>query len=239
MPYKVIGGKPTQVKYSSDEVFARIKHEEIKFIDLQFTSLPGRFHHTTLSADTFTPDHMEDGHPKLDGSSIVGFTSIHDSDLILKPDFYGTLSQFLGKLKIEEYDGIEKKTKNTLVDLFSSLTSLLINSRLEKISSGNFDRNNLLDEEKFIMDSDQEMNERKDLIIHSVINGKSKLVESISNDYKTKPTVIRFLKNADEILCVNSEKYGPFKEEDIATLPNENAQELISNKIATKIRLEE
>ena len=86
MPYKVIGGKPTHVKYSSDEVFARIKHEEIKFIDLQFTSLPGRFHHTTISADTFTPDQMEDGLPKLDGSSIVGFTSIDDSDLILKPD---------------------------------------------------------------------------------------------------------------------------------------------------------
>ena len=86
MPYKVIGGKATQIKYSSDEVFARIKHEEIKFIDLQFTSLPGRFHHTTISADTFTPDQMEDGLPKLDGSSIVGFTSIHDSDLILKPD---------------------------------------------------------------------------------------------------------------------------------------------------------
>ncbi|MDP6858107.1 MAG: hypothetical protein QF559_04165 [Candidatus Nitrosopelagicus sp.] len=157
----------------------------------------------------------------------------------LKPDFYGTLSQFLGKLKIEEYDGIEKKTKTKLVDLFSSLTSFLINSRLEKISSGNFNRNNLLDEEKFIIDSNQEMNERKDLIIHSIINGKSKLVESISNDYKTKPIVIRFLKNADEILCVDSEKYGPFKAEDIATLPNADAQELISDKIAAKIRLEE
>ena len=86
MPYKVIGGKATHVKYSSDEVFSRIKHEGIKFIDLQFTSLPGRFHHTTISADTFTPEQMEDGLPKLDGSSIVGFTSIHDSDLILKPD---------------------------------------------------------------------------------------------------------------------------------------------------------
>ena len=29
---------------------------------------------------------MEDGLPKLDGSSIVGFTDIADSDLILKPD---------------------------------------------------------------------------------------------------------------------------------------------------------
>ena len=86
MPYKVIGGKATQVKYSSDEVFSRIKHEDIKFMDLQFTGLTGRFHHTTISANTFTPEQMEDGLPKLDGSSIVGFTDIADSDLILKPD---------------------------------------------------------------------------------------------------------------------------------------------------------
>jgi len=86
LPYKVIGGKPTRLEYSAEDVFAKIKQEEIKFIDLQFTSLPGRFHHTTISANTFTPDQMEDGLPKLDGSSIVGFTSIDDSDLILKPD---------------------------------------------------------------------------------------------------------------------------------------------------------
>ena len=72
LPYKVIGGKPTQVKYSSDEGFERIRHEEIKYIDLKFTSLPGRFHHTTISADTFTPDQMEDSRPKLEGSSSFG-----------------------------------------------------------------------------------------------------------------------------------------------------------------------
>ena len=86
MPYKVSHGKAIQKNYSSDEVFSKIQHEDIKFIDLQFTSLPGRFHHTTISANTFTPQQMEDGLPKLDGSSIVGFTSIDDSDLILKPD---------------------------------------------------------------------------------------------------------------------------------------------------------
>ena len=95
MPYKVIGGKPTQVKYSSDEVFSRIKHEDIKFIDLQFTGLTGRFHHTTISANTFTPEQMEDGLPKLDGSSIVGFTDIADSDLILN----GTFNSFSLKLE--------------------------------------------------------------------------------------------------------------------------------------------
>ena len=158
----------------------------------------------------------------------------------LNPDFYGTLSQFLGKLKIEEYDGIEKKTKTRLSNLFSQLTEFIINSRLEKISNnGNFSRENLLDEEKFILDSNQEMNERKNLIIQSIITGKSKLVESISNDFKTKPVIIRFLKDTDQILCVDSEKYGPFRVEDIATLPNEDAQQLISNKIATKIRIDQ
>ena len=83
------------------------------------------------------------------------------------------------------------------------------------------------------------MYKRQDLIIQSIINGKSKLVESISNDYKLKPVVIRFLKDTAQMLCADSESYGPFKAEDITTLPNEDAQKLISNNTATKIRIEE
>ena len=86
MPYKMIGGKATHIRYSPEEVFAKINQDEVRFIDLQFTGLTGRFHHTTISANTFTQDQMADGLPKLDGSSIVGFASIEDSDLILKPD---------------------------------------------------------------------------------------------------------------------------------------------------------
>ena len=82
----MIGGKATHIKYSPEEVFAKINQDEVSFIDLQFTGLTGRFHHTTISANTFTQDQMADGLPKLDGSSIVGFASIEDSDLILKPD---------------------------------------------------------------------------------------------------------------------------------------------------------
>jgi len=158
----------------------------------------------------------------------------------LNPDFYKTLSHFLGKLKTEEYDGLEAKAKTKLVNLTSSLTALLINIRLEKISRAkNSNRKNFLDGEKFIVDSNQEMAERKDLIIQSILNGKPKLLESITTDYKTKPTIIRFLKETEQILCVDSEKYGPFKPEDVATLPNEDAQQLISKNIATKIRIEE
>ncbi len=86
MPYKFNGGDPKRLTYTNEDVFEMLKRDNIRFIDMQFTSLPGRFHHTTISANTFTPDQMRDGLPKLDGSSIVGFASIEDSDLILKPD---------------------------------------------------------------------------------------------------------------------------------------------------------
>lgn len=86
MPYRFNGGDPKRITYTSEQVFEMLEQDRIRFIDMQFTSLPGRFHHTTISRKTFTPEQMKYGLPKLDGSSIVGFASIEDSDLVLKPD---------------------------------------------------------------------------------------------------------------------------------------------------------
>ena len=156
----------------------------------------------------------------------------------LSTDFFRNLSNFIGNLKNEEYDGIEKKTKNQIITISTDLTELLINRRLEKMSSTS-SYNVLTDEEKFVIDSNDEMNERKDMIISGIINGKSKFLETTSSKHKTKPVTVRFVKEFDEIVGVDLEKYGPFKPEDIATIPNENAQALISNGIALKVRIEE
>src|ERR671926_1825307 len=64
----------------------RLKDDGIKFLDLQFTGLFGRFHHTTIDSRMFRIEDFTDGLPKLDGSSIRGFTEIHESDLIIRPD---------------------------------------------------------------------------------------------------------------------------------------------------------
>ena len=153
--------------------------------------------------------------------------------------FYKNLSNFIGKLKNEEYDGIEKKTKNQIISTATNLTELLINKRLEKISTiSMISYRTLSDEEKFIVDSNDEMNERKNMILSGIINGKSKFLEITSTKHKIKPVTVRFVKEFDEIVGVDLEKYGPFKPEDIATIPNENAQALISNGIALKIIIE-
>ena len=158
----------------------------------------------------------------------------------LNTDFFRNLSNFIGKLKTEEYDGIENKTKIQIISTATNLTELLINKRLENISIlPPTSYKNLTDEEKFVIDSNDGMDERRDIIISGIINGKSKFLEITSTKYKTKPVTVRFVKDIDEIMGADSEKYGPFKSEDIATIPNENAQDLISNGIALKVRIEE
>jgi len=155
----------------------------------------------------------------------------------LDTDYFRNLSRFLGNLKNEEYDGVGKKIKTQMIFFATKLTELLINKRLGKISSMSYSI--LTDEEKFIIDSNNEMDERKEMVISGIINGKSKFLEITSTKHKTKPITVRFVKESDEIVGVDSEKYGPFKPEDIATIPNENAQALISNGVALKIRIEE
>ena len=165
-----------------------------------------------------------------------------ESDTIqeINPDFYRNLSDFIGDLKKQEFDGVESKIKDAIINTATELASLLINIRLDKISKlNNIDFKNLLDEEKFILDAEEEQRERTEMILSATINGKSKFLESISQNHKTKTVVIRFLQEVDEIIGADLEKYGPFKIEDIATIPYENAQALIAKNIATKIRWED
>ena len=164
----------------------------------------------------------------------------NDSLLEINPNFYQFLSDFIGNLRKQEFDGVENKIKDTMIEMASELTSLLIHIRLEKIfDSNDYDIGHLLDEEKYILDSQDEQNERIEMILSATINGKSKFLESLAENHKIKKVVIRFLSEVDEIVGADLEKYGPFQAEDIATIPYENAQALIAKNIATKVRWED
>lgn len=67
------------------KAFGMIKSSEIRFVDLKFTDLRGTWQHMTLSARDFTMENVQKGYG-FDGSSIRGFNTIYDSDMLLKPD---------------------------------------------------------------------------------------------------------------------------------------------------------
>jgi len=164
----------------------------------------------------------------------------NDSMLEIDPNFYRNLSDFIGNLRKQEFDGVENKIKNAMIEMVTELTSLLIQIRLDKISkTSDLEIRYLLDEEKFILDSQEDQREKIEMILSAIINGKSKFLESLAQNHKTKKIVIRFLNEVDEIVGADLEKYGPFKTEDIATIPYENAQALIAKNIATKVHWED
>ena len=62
-----------------------IKTHEVKFIDLRFTDLRGKEQHLTIPASQMSENLLTDG-KMFDGSSLAGWKSVHDSDMVLKPD---------------------------------------------------------------------------------------------------------------------------------------------------------
>ncbi len=67
------------------EVIDFCKANNIGIIDLRFTDLPGTFQHVSIPLSELTEGNMAEGYG-FDGSSIRGFKSIDESDMLLIPD---------------------------------------------------------------------------------------------------------------------------------------------------------
>ena len=67
------------------DVVEFIKDEDVRFVDIRFTDVPGTEHHFSIPASEFTEEAAEEG-LAFDGSSIRGFTTIDESDMNLLPD---------------------------------------------------------------------------------------------------------------------------------------------------------
>ncbi len=160
----------------------------------------------------------------------------NDSVQEIDPNLYHNISEFLGNLKNHDYDGIESKITESLVKMITEMTSILLKIRIEKATSlDKIDYSNLLDEERFILDSEDELRQRKNTILSATLNGRLKLLEKVREDHRARSIVIRFLKPMDQIIGTDLQTYGPFEKEDVATLPFENARSLIEKKVAMKV----
>ena len=104
--------------------------------------------------------------------------SENDAMQKLDSNLYNSISKYIGILKSEECDGIDAKIKNSLLDMIIELSSFLLKLRLEKASLKDSNSFMLLNVEKYILDSQKEMEERKEAILSGISNGKSELLGS-------------------------------------------------------------
>ncbi|MFQ5894203.1 MAG: type I glutamate--ammonia ligase [Nitrospinota bacterium] len=67
------------------EVLKLVKESGAKIVDLKFIDMPGLWQHFSIPARELTPEVFEEG-IGFDGSSIRGFQTIEESDMLLIPD---------------------------------------------------------------------------------------------------------------------------------------------------------
>jgi len=70
---------------SGADVLNMIKEKNVKFVDFRFTDTKGKEQHVSVPGSTIEAGTFEEG-KMFDGSSIAGWKSIHESDMILMPE---------------------------------------------------------------------------------------------------------------------------------------------------------
>ena len=87
-------------------------------------------------------------------------------------DLYNSVSKLIKILKSEEYDGVNAKINQAMINMIADTTSTLLKLRLEKAILENSNQSILLNEEKYILDSKKEMLERRETTLSGILNGK-------------------------------------------------------------------
>ncbi len=70
---------------NTNDFLRALEENEIQYVDFNFTDMRGKWQHTAQHLDSIDKDMIETG-IFFDGSSIAGWKSINESDMILRPD---------------------------------------------------------------------------------------------------------------------------------------------------------
>ena len=149
----------------------------------------------------------------------------------IEPDTFQKIAEALGSLKGQVYEGVEANVRDRMVEMLEISSILMIETRQIKISSSEetLDYSKLTDEEKYILDGKRESNKRVDEVVVALVKGRPKVLESISIKMRSKQIVVRFLKPIEAFVGIDMNKYGPYTQEDVASLPFENARSIIDS----------
>jgi DNA replication factor GINS len=158
----------------------------------------------------------------------------------IQPDTFQKIAASLGNLKGQGYEGIEAKVRDRMAELLAGGARLLIEARQAKIRTGEepLDYSKLTDEEKYVLDGNRESEGRMCQVVAATVKGRPKVLESISARMRSKQIVLRFLKPTEAFVGVDMSKYGPFQQEDVASLPFENARAIIEGGAAVEVHVE-
>ncbi|MER5174281.1 MAG: hypothetical protein ABJB76_07540 [Candidatus Nitrosocosmicus sp.] len=208
---------------SIEEIFNTLKRE------IQLTSgpqsIPPNFYQNIANLISMLKNNTIEKEGDEDGGEVEGGVGIGENT----------------KTKIKR-EKISDQIKNNLLDLFIKSVTLLFIYRCKKTFNINktnetFDYSNLTDEEKYVFYGNREREHRISIILNTLFEGKPKTLEKIVSSINENCIILRFLDSMEQFVGVNMNKYGPFKKDDVAILPFENARSIIENNKAIEIQM--
>jgi DNA replication initiation complex subunit (GINS family) len=167
---------------------------------------------------------------------------LEDPELVkLPPDFYAGIVEYVKKLK-EESRMIDKRTvkANLLRKEMQNMKRMmweLIRVRYRKIVNGaakgeDAPREALTVEEEQIYGKISPLAETVSNFASEILHGHA---SGTMIDMRHKRITMRLLRDVPAIVGADMKTYGPFKTEDVASFPIENAKILIKQGLAEKI----
>jgi len=159
----------------------------------------------------------------------------------LPRNFYAKLADYVKKIREESRMLDEKTTKAKLMkrelknvrSMVKELVRLRRKKTLEKTVAGEpVPREILAEGEEKLYEQLFPLAESCQTFLKDILQGR---LSPIEKEEKPKKMLVRFVQEIPAIVGSDMKTYGPFKPEDIATLPTENARILIKQGVAVEV----
>ena len=162
----------------------------------------------------------------------------------LNRTFFQDLSQYVKSLR-EELQSLDEKTwkakllieeQKRIKTLLSDLAITRFQKMLDAVKNErDLTSDQLTTEEEYSYNALQLTWKHIQTVITDILRGHPPKIASDLSMRKPKRLLIRFLQAIPAIVGPDMKTYGPFKEEDVAYLPTENAEVLIKRNIAIEV----
>ena len=162
----------------------------------------------------------------------------------LNRTFFQDLSRYVKSLR-EEVQSLDEKTwkAELLIEEQKRIKTLLLDlivTRFQKMLDAIKEERDIIPdqltiEEEYSYNALQLTWKHTQTIAADILRGRPPKITSDLSMKKPKRLLIRFLQAIPAIVGPDMKTYGPFKEEDVAYLPTENAEVLIKRNIAIDV----
>lgn len=161
---------------------------------------------------------------------------------LLSKDFYAKLGEYVRKIREESRMLDEKTTRGRILmheaENVRKMVEELVLLRREKtvrlVSSGEApSAEGLAKEEEELVKDVAPSFESFQALLKEIVSGR---LPSVSRE-KSKKRVLRFLKETPAIIGADMKTYGPFKPQDVASVPAENAKVLTRQGVAVEVEV--